>query len=497
MTSTVHREIEIKLVGTSRALDATFKSLGTTTGKSTRVTSIYFDTPDKRLWKKDLTLRLRARDGRHELTMKRETGTLARGEWSILLDEPAPSLSALPSGAPRDEIGTIGQDELTEQHRTVATRGKKIIIIDDATFEVSLDRGQIRAGGKSMPLEELEIELLQGPDDAVARIARKLIMRRSLRVAFESKAARGVALAANKAPKARKFRRPKLTEQDTLGSAFQTIIGATAQQVAGNLAAVQNGSRPKGVHQMRVGLRRLRSALSLFKGHLNPNAIALQDDARATLQALGPARDLDVFLTQMLPPVLSAHLDTVPLHHLRAIAEKERAAAYQAARRMLNGRAFNRLLLDMLGARDMQDLLADGAADIPLGKVAAKLLRKRHRKVITAGHGFADMPLEQRHEVRIAAKKLRYAIDFLGGLYPQEPMRLYRTEMSRLQDDLGHLNDAAVASDLVDRLAGDDHQAQIGAALVKGWYAHRLAAIETEMVTAWDAFTETPIFWKG
>ncbi|MDF1722667.1 MAG: CHAD domain-containing protein [Minwuia sp.] len=497
MTTAPYREVEIKLVGTSKTLDAAFADLGEAASKSSRVTSIYLDTIDKKLWHQGLTLRLRAKEDRHELTMKRETGALARGEWSAMVDTPVANIGLLPLGVPREEIGVILPEELGERHRTVATRRKKVVVIDGATFEVSLDRGQIRAGRQSIPLEELEIELLHGPDDAVAAVARNLIMRRSLRVAFESKAARGMALSAGKAPKARKFRRPALTDQDTLGTAFQTIVAATAQQVAGNLAAVQDGTGPKGVHQMRVGLRRLRSTLSLFKGHLNPKAAALRDDARMTLQALGPARDLDVFLTQMLPPVLAAHTDTASLHHLRAIAEKEQRAAYLALRRLLKARAFNRLLLDLLGAQDMRDLLVEDSRDKPLPKVAAKLLGKRHRKVIAAGQGFAEIPLDQRHEVRIAAKKLRYAIDFLGGLYPEGPMRLYRRDMSRLQDDLGHLNDAAVASELVDRLAGDDAKARVGAALVKGWYAHRLAAIEPEMVAAWDAFAETPIFWKG
>jgi len=496
MPAATYREIEIKLVGSSRTLDAAFGELGAASVRSAPVTSIYYDTADKRLWKRGLTLRLRAKDGRHELTMKRESSALVRGEWSVLIDDPIPDPGALPRGAPREEIGVILPEELAEQHRTVAIRSKKVVVIDAASFEVSLDRGHILAGQLSMPLEELEIELLHGPEDAVARVARDLVMRRSLRVALESKAARGMALAAGTVPRARKFNRPVLTAQDTLGSAFQTIIGATALQVAGNLAAVRHGKGPKGVHQMRVGLRRLRSALSLFRKHLDPHATGLQEEARATLQALGPARDLDVFLTQMLPPILSAHADITPLLHLQAIAERERAAAYLALRRMLDGRAFNRLLLDLLGAQDMRGLLTEDAAATPLPKVATKLLARRHRKLITAGQGFADMPLEQRHEVRIAAKKLRYAIDFLGGLYDPEPMRLYRKGMSRLQDDLGHLNDVAVASELVDRLAGDDERAQVGAALVKGWYAHRLAAIEPEMVAAWHDFAETPIFWK-
>lgn len=489
------REIEIKLTGRSQSLDSAFRSLGDTLAKTSKVTSIYFDTADRRLWSLGLTLRLRAKADHHELTMKRETGALERGEWSAMIDDPVPDPGALPAGAPRGEFGLILPEELTEWHRTEVRRQKKIAHIGDTTVEVSLDRGRIRAAGGELPVEELEIELLSGPEDAVARLARAQVMQRRVQVAVESKAARGVTLAEGSSPAWRKFRRPVLSQSDTVASAFATIVTATARQVAGNIAASRDGSDPEGVHQLRVGLRRLRSALSLFRDHLSPRAEGLKTDARAALQAMGPARDLDVFLTEMLPPVLAAHPDSEPLRDLRGLAEQARQRAYQDLRTTLDGRPFNRMLLDMLGAQDLGALLND-TRDTPLTPVAASLLRKRHRKLMRAGQGFATMPLEQRHEVRIALKKLRYAVDFLGGLFPGDAARLYRKGMSRLQDDLGHLNDAAVTAELVDRLASGQPQADVGAAIVKGWYAHRLAAIEQEMVEAWTAFSETPVFWK-
>ncbi len=489
------REIEIKLEGRSQSLDSAFKSLGDARARMTRVTSIYFDTADRRLWARGLTLRLRAKDGRHELTMKRETGGLERGEWSAVIDGPVPDPGALPSGAPREEFGLILPEELTEWHRTEVRRQKKIANIGETTVEVSLDRGRILAAGREMPVEELEIELLGGPEDSVARIARAQVMQRSVHVAVESKAARGVALAEGRPPVSRKFKRPALTQSDTMASAFATIVSATARQVAGNLAASRDGSHPEGVHQLRVGLRRLRSALSLFRDHLDPAAEELKADARSALQAMGPARDLDVFLTQMLPPLEALHPASLPLQRLREAAEVARGGAYADLRRTLDSRPFNRMLLDLLGAQDVT-LFLSGTPDAPLTPIATGLLRKRHRKLMRTGEGFATMPLEQRHEVRIAAKKLRYAIDFLGGLFPGDAARLYRKGMSRLQDDLGHLNDAAVTSDLVDRLAAGDEEARLGAAMVKGWYAHRLAAIEAEMVDAWLAFSNTPVFWK-
>lgn len=489
------REIEIKLEGRSQSLDSAFKSLGDARTRTTHVTSIYFDTADRRLWSRGLTLRLRAKDGRHELTMKRETGGLERGEWSAVIDGPVPDPGALPSGAPREEFGLILPEELTEWHRTEARRQKKIANIGEATVEVSLDRGRIMAAGREIPVEELEIELLDGPTESVARIAQSQVMQRRVHVAVESKAARGVALAEGGSPAWRKFKRPVLTRSDTVASAFATIVSATARQVAGNLAASRDGSDPEGVHQLRVGLRRLRSALSLFRDHLGPSAEGLKADARSALQAMGPARDLDVFLTQMLPPVEAAHPASQELQRLREAAEAARGAAYADLRRMLDSRPFNRMLLDLLGAQDVTMLLSD-TPDAPLRPIATGLLRKRHRKLMRTAEGFATMPLEQRHEVRIAAKKLRYAIDYLGGLFPGDAARTYRKGMSRLQDDLGHLNDAAITSDLVDQLAAGDTEARIGAAMVKGWYAHRLAAIEPEMVDAWLAFSNTPIFWK-
>lgn len=491
-------EIEIKLSGRPDVLEAAFADLGGGAGKTGRVVSRYHDTHDGRLWRKGFTLRLRQKPDGHELTLKQEgNGALARGEWTTLLAEPRVDLALLPGDAPRAEIGLILPEELSECFRTDVSRTKKTITAGAAEIEVSLDIGKVvAAGGRVAELTELELELLGGPAAAIPAAARKLLTRRSLSVGTRSKAARGVALSRGSAPEYAKACRVALDAGDTLETAVRRIVAATAAQIAGNLACAADGREPEGVHQLRVALRRLRSALSLFRQHLDPAAAGrINSEARAALRDLGTARDLDVLLTETLPVVHAGSNAGSTLDALTDRAEAARAQAYLAVRRRLAARPFNRMLLDLLIAGESGGLVRlDG--DAALKPVATRLLAHRHRKVLKLGRNFAALPTEARHEVRIALKKLRYACDFFQTLFPGKVTQAWLARMEALQDDLGGLNDAAVAGQLVDQLAARDPEAKIGAALVKGWFGHRLGATEPHMVSAWRRFERAHPFWR-
>ena len=111
------------------------------------------------------------------------------------------------------------------------------------------------------------------------------------------------------------------------------------------------------------------------------------------------------------------------------------------------------------------------------------------------------MPPE-RHQLRIALKKLRYAAEFFGSLYPRKRTDKYIEALKRLQDDLGHLNDVSVAERLVGDLLGQSAAnarrgaLQRAAGLVLGWYAHGAHAVEKETVRKWMSFTEQKPFWN-
>jgi CHAD domain-containing protein len=146
----------------------------------------------------------------------------------------------------------------------------------------------------------------------------------------------------------------------------------------------------------------------------------------------------------------------------------------------------------------------DGASRYgqPARELAAQLLARRQRKARKRGREFADMPAAERHKLRIALKKLRYTAEFFASLYPRKRTDKYVNALKRLQDDLGDLNDLAVAERLLDELfersgAGQRRDAlQRAAGLVLGWHAHRSRAIDKKAVKKWTAFVDQKPFWS-
>jgi triphosphatase len=137
--------------------------------------------------------------------------------------------------------------------------------------------------------------------------------------------------------------------------------------------------------------------------------------------------------------------------------------------------------------------------DRPLLAFAAHVLGKRHRRALKRGKDFEELSPEGRHRVRIALKKLRYATEFFQALYPKKRTRPYLASLKELQDDLGHLNDVAVAEQLIGSAAGasaDAADLRAGGGLVLGWHARGIADLEPAAVRDWKAFARKEAFWR-
>lgn len=214
------------------------------------------------------------------------------------------------------------------------------------------------------------------------------------------------------------------------------------------------------------------------------------------LKRLGPARDIDVFLAETVPPVLASDPDDRGLQRLTARAKTRLRQSYTQVRRLLDSPTFNGFVLDLLQAVEKDSAIVRDRETL-LRPVAAALLQKRHRKVLKAGRQFARLSMNERHEVRLALKKLRYACDYFQTLFPRKATSAYLKRLENLQNDLGRLNDAAVAEHLVDDLAADDAVAGMGGAMVKGWYRHRLQSVEPHMIKAWKGFKHARPFWRA
>lgn len=493
-------EIEVKLTGTGDELSAAFGDLGGSRPARQRLLTTYYDTPEGHLRRRGYALRIRSRDGARELTLKKDEGDgLTRGEWTSPLppatrDDRPPRLDQLPAEAPVSDFGIADADALNPTFLTDIERTKKEVRTGDALVEVSLDTGRISAGGHATPVAELELELLSGPVGDMLAGARELLAKRRLAVGTRSKAATGTDLLLGTSPPAVRAARAKLDPADSIDGALAKVVRAASVHVTGNLAPVLEAGDPEGIHQLRVSLRRLRSALLFLKPHLGSRAEALNREARRALKRLGPARDLDVFLLETLPAVIDANPEASSLPRLRDAARERRDAAHASARKLILGRRFNRFVLDLLQVAHSGGLVVRDA-DESLPAVARCRLNKRYRSLMKAGKGFERLGEPERHRVRIALKKLRYACDYSQGLFPGPAVGSCLRHLSSLQDDLGRLNDAAVARQISRELAAADPAAVDGASRVRDWSDERVRSAEPGLIESWRTFVAAEPFW--
>jgi CHAD domain-containing protein len=265
---------------------------------------------------------------------------------------------------------------------------------------------------------------------------------------------------------------------------------------------------PEALHQMRVALRRLRSALGLFRPLVPPEQHArLTAGIRWLTEVLAPARDADVFLADLLAPVSEAFGNDGEMRALEGVARERRDAAHAEAVMALRSPRYAALLLLLGAALEGRSWRAQPVSEIsaklltPIGDLADELLATRHRKARKAGRRFARLSEEERHRLRIALKKLRYAADFFRSLYAEKEVKRYVKRLARLQSALGHNNDVMMATHFLESLTarrGSGRIARLGSAPGKlvGWYARGVHEREAELVTEWHRFRKTKPFWR-
>ena len=258
---------------------------------------------------------------------------------------------------------------------------------------------------------------------------------------------------------------------------------------------------------MRVALRRMRVALSDFKEIIPVRQVHwLNRESKWLISSLSAARDWDVFLLELLTPVEASRAGDAGLAELRLAAEAERETGYVVVRRAIRSGRYSALSARMTrwlagkcwrkaGHRTQKNL--DESAE----KLAGRLLTKRHKAVLKLGRDFNKFSPEERHQLRIALKKLRYTAEFFRSLYRKKRERAYFHVLAQLQDSLGRMNDIAVADHLLERLsalrkdrrASDHLQTAIG--IVSGWHAHSAITSENEAETNWREFCDCDAFW--
>ena len=356
-------------------------------------------------------------------------------------------------------------------------------------IEAAVDQGQIASvrGNSSEPVCEIELELKTGDVTALYGVALDLLAVAPVRLERRSKSARGFRLAALSAePEHVAVVHASEVTLDlfmTAGAALRCITRSCVEQIVGNEAAVLAGM-PEGVHQMRVGVRRLRAILSAFAPLLkNDEFSRFSDELRWLGDVLGRARNLDVFVDGLVAPAIESIGDVPGITALNTACAERRAAAHADAAEAIVSLHYTALILRLMRWSEESGATEQSAAALsrPLAKVAPRLLKRRLKLVRRRSAGFSKQSSEQQHRLRIALKKLRYAMEMLGKHCDAEKTARLLRSVKRMQKKLGDANDLRVSHDLVDELAnsGADKKAIVTAGeAVLDWHKRRLKSSE-------------------
>jgi triphosphatase len=487
------REVELKFRCAPESLDLVLAAAPAGVDETRQLSSVYFDTPDLILQKAGASLRLRDGGGGRVQTLKRGSG-LSREEHEapVAADRPDPDLGPLrellPNGA------ALSLEPVSE---VTVTRRQRLIRYEGAEIELALDHGQVRAGGAAAPISEVELELKSGPPAALFRLARELDRAAPLYLSFDGKASRGQALAEGDPPAPSRKSRVTLPVDATSADAFQAVGRSALAQIAANAALLRDadGSEAaEAVHQLRVAIRRLRSAISTFTPLLDAEAARLQDELKWLARACDAARNLDA-LTERLP-------DKGPGEAVarlaQAIAEAGRHASQQASGAAASDR-FRVLMIELAAWIETGAWLTDVALaaprEQPAEEFAAEALSRRWRKLRRRAADLEDGSDEARHAARIAAKKLRYAAETFASLFPPKPTRKFVGALKDLQDELGALNDAATAAAVLPGLSLDPEAAAAAEELARKDAARKPRRIRAA-VRAFHRLEAATRFWR-
>ncbi len=467
-------EIELKLQLSPKAASKLAKHplLANIPTQRQHLLNTYFDTPKLELHARRVAVRFRKKGWQWLCTVKSAepaSGGLAmRSEWETQATPGTFDFSHVDNAEFRSFL-----ERRIEQLEPVFTTDFKRQIwhvpFGESLIELAIDRGHIESRGRTTPICEIELELLSGKVEDIFWLTRQLQGDHHLHPAIASKAERGYNLFLDTPLRPFKARPASISADLTPVEAFRSIALNCLEHFQRNEQGLLTRTDPEFVHQARVALRRLRSAIKLFAPVLPPEFVSAYGQTWQTLAgALGEARNWDVFLEETLPPIATAFPDDKGIKRLRKAALRKAQSARKSVIGLLAIDEYPRLLLEFTAAV----YTVDQRLAIPLEEFAHQQIARHTRKARKLAVRHADLTPCERHRMRIAFKKLRYTLEFFTPLVASRKFRPYLAALTQLQDELGLINDHMTAAALIEQEL-DGHPA----GPVQGWIAGRHALL--------------------
>ena len=513
-------ELELKFAVPSYQQSILRKNIDTKTAQQQRLSAYYFDTPNQDLAKKGIALRIRFEDSQWVQTLKTAgDGVAKRVELNTVLSltgmpdtldvsslvpdislitEPT-VVAQLTNIMPLDQLAQA----LTVQYFTDVQRTSRQIKKNNSRIEIAYDIGKVGIGhlNSQKPannpgltqsdIHEIEFELLEGDPSDLIDIAKTWCKKYKLYLSTVTKAQRGSLLLANK-----QFAEPVKADLAVLQlhkgisqfAFLQAVVNNCLVQILPNASAIAEGS-PDGnlVHQLRVGIRRLRTALKHFKfaqDYIDPNWLMV---LKQTFSLLGEYRDKEILQIKTQPLLesvgaphveWSTAIDIMPIDAVRA-------------------NDFQILLLELIGFTHLPV-----PADSPKAKVTvAKKLEKLFTAIAAASDKFASLDTESQHGVRKDLKSLRYVSEFAAPLFASQTngkkgkkatkLNAFLQYLEPAQDVLGEYNDNVVGhANYLEKAKTDPN-----ALFAVGWFSGREQASSEQCAVSLKTVKNAPKFW--
>jgi CHAD domain-containing protein len=500
------------------------------------IASLYLDTADRRLASAGLVWRQR-REGRRWIQRLSQTagptaGNYAGGtpdaaiEHEVLAPSSQPQALLHAGTAPGERLlGLLRRAEadgvaVAERFRCEVRRTTRTLRNRGTVIELGFDEGRLSAPGLRRPVRELGMRLLAGPPAALDALAQRWGQRFGLLVEPRDLAERGARLSLGQPhPALRKSLAPAFAASADASAALAAVIDECVAQIAHNAIALLDGDpalRAEHVHQLRVGIRRLRSGLRCFEGWAaQPGEDALAG-LKALFTALGACRDADVLDSGVIadlaragaPPVAWPGAATVndPAALLRSEAVQRTLRQWLAWRWLLpsalqagphaeagaegaegaeggepacdaaaaEGEASVNVCANVTGtAADDAEADNEAGATAPpaaLRQRAERRLARWHQRIVAEARAFDELDEPSVHALRKRVKRQRYAVEFFTVLLRRRGSGHYLAHLAALQDGMGELNDLFVARDRYQARLPDEPTAWFAL----GWLAARI-----------------------
>jgi inorganic triphosphatase YgiF len=483
-------EIELKFLvpQAARAGIAAELARGPATLNRMSLTAIYLDTDDRRLARAGMAWRLR-RERRRWIQALKAGGSnaLERFEHEVVRPDASPDASEHAGTALGDQLIALLRRSHADgvepgmRFRTEVRRTTRRIRTRGAVVEVAFDEGRLLSAGSSQRIREIEFELVSGSPVAMLGLAERWRKRFGLVYDPRSKAERGDRLAdGTPFPPVRKAHRPSYADDATATKAFGLVLDECLTQITHNAIGLIEGdpaSRVEHVHQLRVGIRRLRCALRSFQGWVPTAPAALVEGLRSLFATMGLCRDSDVLGSGVVADLAKAGAPPLPLPQGPVGPDPADAAgAAETQRLFLAWIAWRTALSPAPGGAATSLEAAPPTEERPADafhRNAERRLRRWHARIVSDWKSFDDLDDAGLHALRKRIKRQRYAVEFFAPLLRRRQVERYLDALSAIQDRMGALNDLFVARARYQALAAPDPAAWFAL----GWLAARTAEL--------------------